>query len=135
AAPRGCGARSRGAGQRPPPGAQPDRRRRRRYGVHGDRARRRRLEDSPMDALIVVDMQAGLLNGTPKHALGAVMERINRLADMVRGDGGAVIWIRHCGRPGDDFERPKPGWSFLPELNRQAGDLVVEKSLNDAFAG
>lgn len=88
-----------------------------------------------MDAMIVVDMQAALLNGAPKYALGAVMERINRLADMVRGDGGAVIWIRHCGRPGDDFEPHKPGWSFLPELSRQAGDLVVEKRLNDAFAG
>jgi nicotinamidase-related amidase len=88
-----------------------------------------------MDALIVVDMQAGLLIGPPKHDLRGVIARINQLAAMVRDRSGKVIWIQHCGRPDDDFAPHKPGWSFLPELDRMAIDIVVRKTLNDPFAG
>ena len=86
-----------------------------------------------MDAIIVVDMQVGLLNGPPKRDLQGVVRRINLLTAMVRGRSGKVIWIRHCGKPGDAFERDAEGWSFLPELDRQPDDAVIEKTLNDPF--
>jgi nicotinamidase-related amidase len=87
-----------------------------------------------MDAMIVVDMQVGLLAGPPKHDLHGVVDRINRLAAMLRARAGRIIWIRHCG-VGDEFARGTPGWAFLPELDRPPADLVVEKTLNDPFAG
>jgi nicotinamidase-related amidase len=88
-----------------------------------------------MDAMLVVDMQVGLLNGKPKHDLRGVMDRINRLAGKVREKSGRVILVQHCGRKGDDFEPQTPGWAFLPELLRDTGDVVVRKKLNDPFAG
>jgi nicotinamidase-related amidase len=88
-----------------------------------------------MDAMLVVDMQVGLLNGDPKHDLRGVIERINRLAAKVRGQSGKVIFIRHCGAKGDDFEPQAPGWQFLPELLPDPADIVVPKALNDPFAG
>jgi len=87
------------------------------------------------DALVVVDMQAGLLDGPPKHDLMNVVRRINAVAAFLRRQGGAVVWIRHCGKAGDGFERGEPGWAFLPELDRHPADLEVEKTLNDSFAG
>jgi hypothetical protein len=33
----------------------------------------------------------------------------------------------------DGFEPSKPGWSFLPEMDRQRADVVVQKTLNDPF--
>ena len=63
-----------------------------------------------MDAMLVVDMQVGLLNGEPKHDLHGVIERINRLAAKVRERSGAVIFVQHCGDAGDDFEPDMPGW-------------------------
>ena len=87
-----------------------------------------------MDALIVIDMQVGLLAGPPKHDLANVIDRINQLAVSVRERGGTVIWIQHCGPEGDEFEAGKPGWNFLPELQRSDRDIVVAKTLNDAFA-
>lgn len=86
-----------------------------------------------MDAIIVVDMQVGLLNGPPKHDLQGVIQRINLLTNMVREQSGKVIWIRHCGKAGDDFEPYTEGWSFLPELSRHRDDVVIEKTLNDPF--
>lgn len=88
-----------------------------------------------MDVILVVDMQVGLLDGLPKHDLCGVIDRINLLTAMVRGGSGKVVWIRHCGKPGDGFAPQTTGWAFLPELIRSADDIVVEKTLNDPFAG
>lgn len=88
-----------------------------------------------MDALIVVDMQVGLLNGGPKHDLHGVIERINRLAARVREQSGLVIFIQHCSGTEDDFVPGTPGWALLPELHRTPADLVIRKTLNDPFAG
>ncbi len=88
-----------------------------------------------MDAMLVVDMQVGLLNGQPKHDLRGVIERINRLAARVREQSGTVIFLQHCGCKGDDFEPETPGWALLPELDREPSDVVVQKTLNDPFAG
>jgi nicotinamidase-related amidase len=86
-----------------------------------------------VDVIIVVDMQVGLLDGPPKLDLQGVIQRINLSTNMVRKQSGQVIWIRHCGKAGDAFERDTTGWSFLPELSRKPDDLVVEKALNDPF--
>jgi nicotinamidase-related amidase len=88
-----------------------------------------------MDAMVVVDMQVGLLNGEPKHDLHGVLDRINRVTARMRSRSGKVVWIQHCGCVGDDFEPNKPGWSLLPALDRRQADPVVRKTLNDAFAG
>ena len=87
-----------------------------------------------MDALVIIDMQVGLLDGAPKHDLAHVIGRINRLAARVRQRGGKVIWVQHCGPERTEFTPGQPGWQFLPDLQRVDGDLVVAKTLNDAFA-
>ena len=78
-----------------------------------------------MDALIVVDMQVGLLNGEPKHDLCGVIERINRLAAKVRERSGQVIFVQHCSGAEDDFVPGTPGWALLPELNLAPADIVI----------
>jgi nicotinamidase-related amidase len=88
-----------------------------------------------LDTLIVVDMQAGLLNGPPKHDLRNVVERINAVTALVREGAGHIVRIRHCGKRGEDFERSAASWEFLPGLAIGKDDCIVEKSLNDPFAG
>ena len=55
-----------------------------------------------MDAIIVVDMQVGLLNGPPKLDLAGVVERINRLTARTRARSGTVIFVQHSRRAGED---------------------------------
>jgi nicotinamidase-related amidase len=88
-----------------------------------------------VDAIVVVDMQVGLLNGAPKRDLQGVIQRINLLTAMVRKQPGKVIWIRHCGKRGDGFEGHTEGWAFLPELSCHRNDVLIEKTLNDPFVG
>ena len=79
-------------------------------------------------------MQVGLLTGPTRHDLTGVIARINRLAAAMRAEGGHVIWIQHHSASDDDFRPGSPGWHLLPDLHRQPADIVVGKTLNDAFA-
>jgi nicotinamidase-related amidase len=88
-----------------------------------------------MDVIIVVDMQVGLLGGPPKYDLHGVIDRINSLTAMVRGRSGRVALVRHCGKRGEAFEPGTADWEFLPELDHQEDDIVIEETLNDPFAG
>jgi nicotinamidase-related amidase len=88
-----------------------------------------------MDVMLIVDMQAGLLQGSPKYDLPGVVDRINRLAASLRGRSGQVIFVQHCDDRDPDFAFQSPGWQFLPELLRDASDVVVRKHLNDPFVG
>jgi hypothetical protein len=76
-----------------------------------------------------------LLNDAPKQDLQGVIQRINLLTALMRKQSGKVIWIRHCGKAGDGFERHTERWSFLPELSCHGDDVVIEKKLNDPFVG
>jgi len=87
------------------------------------------------DALLVVDMQEGLLRGEPKHDLAAVVERIHRLARRVRRAGGSVVFVQHAGPPGDEFEPHTPGWRLLNGIEVEPGDRFAAKTLNDPFFG
>lgn len=88
-----------------------------------------------MDALLVVDMQEGLLRGGQKHDLAGVIQRINFVANRVRRTGGTVFFIQHAGPTGDDFEPSTPGWRLLSAITTEHSDRVVSKTLNDAFFG
>jgi nicotinamidase-related amidase len=88
-----------------------------------------------MDVMLVVDMQVGLLQGSPKYDLAGVVERINRLAASLRDRSGKVVFIQHCDDSDPDFALHSPGWRLLPELLRDSSDIVVRKHLNDPFAG
>jgi len=88
-----------------------------------------------LDALVIVDMQEGLLLGDEKHELTSVVERINRLAARVRKRGGAVFFVQHQGTPGDGFAPGEPGWPILAAMDRKSEDRVVPKTLNNAFCG
>lgn len=87
-----------------------------------------------MKALLVIDMQVGLFGkDTPRHDADGVVGRINALARAVRQARGIVIFVQHDGPQGDTFEPGTDGWTILPSLERQDGDVVVHKRACDAF--
>src|SRR5260221_4107407 len=86
------------------------------------------LADRPNTALLVVDVQTGVVANA--HDRGAVIANIAALAHKARGDGVAVVWVRHENEelvPGQD------AWQIAPELVPGPGEPIVEKRYGDAF--
>lgn len=85
-------------------------------------------------ALIIIDMQQGSFTAqAPKHDADALVDRLNRLGEIVRSAGGSVIFVQHDGPLGDPHHPDLPGWQLLPELRVTDGDLRVRKRSCDAF--
>ena len=96
----------------------------------------------PDTALIVVDLQKGIVDLPVIHPIADVIERARALADAFRARGRPVVLVRVSGRaPGRTEQTPtrtgvRPdGWTDLvPALDRQPGDIVVTKRSWGAFA-
>jgi len=86
------------------------------------------LADRPNTALLVVDVQVGVVAGA--HAAAAVIANIKTVVDKARLANVPVIWVRHA------HEALKPGsdaWQIVPALVPEAGEVMIEKAYPDAF--
>jgi nicotinamidase-related amidase len=96
----------------------------------------------PGTALIVIDLQKGIVNGNFIHPIGEVVHRTRALADFFRARNLPVVLVNVAGRPpGRTEQGPRgnialsEGWTeLLPELGRQASDITVTKRSPGAFA-
>lgn len=87
-----------------------------------------------MKALLVVDMQVGLLESqTPPRDVSGIVQRINDVAQAVRESHGMVIFVQHHGPNGDIFAPNNSGWHILPSLEQTEHDRIVAKTTCDAF--
>src|ERR1700723_454482 len=95
----------------------------------------------PKTALIVIDLQKGIVGFPTVHPIGEVVQRSRSLADAFRRRGLPVVLVNVAGgAPGRTEQPPRittfpAGWTDLvPELNRQPSDIVVTKRTWGAFA-
>jgi nicotinamidase-related amidase len=93
-------------------------------------------------ALIVIDLQKGIVGVPTVHAAAEIVGHAAELAHAFRERGLPVVLVNVTGAaPGrTDLVRPKfsfpPDWAELaPELDRQPGDFVVTKQRVGAFIG
>jgi nicotinamidase-related amidase len=95
----------------------------------------------PMTALIVVDLQKGVVALPLVHPIGAVVARARALADAFRERGLPVALVNVAGGAPGRTEQSRQtgfwpeGWAdLIPELNQQPDDIVVTKRTWGAFA-
>lgn len=96
----------------------------------------------PMTALIVVDLQKGIVGHPMIHPLSQVVDRTRELIDAFRAENLPVVLVNVVGRaPGRTEQGPRiglpatEGWSeLLPELGAQSSDIFVTKRSWGAFA-
>ena len=96
----------------------------------------------PNTALIVIDLQRGVVNGNFIHPIGEVVDRTCALIDVFRAKDLPVALINVAGRaPGRTEQGLRGNTSFaegwtdlLPQLDRQPSDIVVTKRSWGAFA-
>jgi len=94
----------------------------------------------PKTALIVIDLQKGIVSLPCAHPVGDVIQRAGALADAFRGRALPVVLVNVAGAPSGRTEQaPRvrefpAGWTDLvPELKQQREDHIVTKRTVDAF--
>lgn len=87
------------------------------------------LEDRPGTALLVVDVQNGVVGGA--HERDAVVGNIAALIDKARDRSVPVVWVQH-NNP-DNLPRGSENWQLVPELTRDDAEPLVEKQYADSF--
>ena len=88
------------------------------------------LSDRPNTALMVIDVQNGVVTGA--HARDEVVANINSLVDKARAEGVPVVWVQHSD---DDMPQGSPDWEYVPELVREDSEPLVHKNYGDSFEG
>lgn len=84
--------------------------------------------DRPGSALLVVDVQVGVVAGAPRR--DEVVARIRELVDRARTDGVPVVWVQHSD---DGLPQGSDEWAYVPELEIRDGEPVVHKRYGDSF--
>jgi nicotinamidase-related amidase len=81
-------------------------------------------------ALIVIDLQAGVLEGCFEAA--AVVARSRALVERARAAGVPVVWVQH---EEEDMPHGSPSWQLVAGLVPAPDEARVYKTYCDAFAG
>jgi nicotinamidase-related amidase len=88
------------------------------------------LTDRPNTALLVIDVQNGVMSGA--YERDAVVANINTLVANARAKKVPVIWVQHSG---EGLERDSDVWQYVPELVRDESEPLVHKLYGDSFEG
>ena len=86
------------------------------------------LENRPNTALLVIDVQNGVVGGT--HERDTVVANVSTLVDRARQEEVPVVWVQHSSEhlsPGSD------PWRIVPELSPDDAEPLVAKTYTDSF--
>ena len=86
------------------------------------------LPDRPNTALLVVDVQNGVVAGS--HNRDEMIANINTLVDKARDEQVTVVWVQHAD---DDLVPDSEAWQYVPELERHDDEPLVHKRYGDSF--
>jgi nicotinamidase-related amidase len=86
------------------------------------------LDNRPNTALLVVDVQNGVVEGAPGR--DTVVENVGTLVDKARQEGVPVVWVQHND---EGLARGSDEWRIVPELSPGEEEPLVEKSYGDSF--
>lgn len=89
-----------------------------------------------MDALLILDLQVGLVHGPDKPWRGeAMIEAVNTLLDKAHAAGAPVFLARHVGPEGSPLAPDGALTQLIPELRLDGSERVFEKRRPNAFVG
>ena len=86
------------------------------------------LPDRPNTALLVIDVQNGVVAGTPNR--DGVIANIKTLVGKARVEHVPVIWVQHSD---DNLVEGSEHWQYVAELARDDAEPLVHKHYGDSF--
>lgn len=88
------------------------------------------LPDRPNAALLVIDVQNGVVTGAPGR--DAVVANIVTLVGKARAASVPVVWVQHDD---EQLVRGSEAWQLVPELAPDPAEPLVHKHYGDSFEG
>src|SRR3989454_7795773 len=86
------------------------------------------LENRPNTALLVIDVQNGVVDGA--HQRDAVVANVASLVEKARRERVPVVWVQHTDK---GLPRGSEQWRIVPELTPGDAEPLVEKRYGDSF--
>jgi nicotinamidase-related amidase len=86
------------------------------------------LEHRPNTALLVIDVQNGVVEGN--HERDAVVANVGSLVEKARRERVPVVWVQHSS---EQLARGSDEWRIVPELTPGDAEPLVEKEYGDSF--
>ena len=87
------------------------------------------LPDRPNTALLVIDVQNGIVAGT--YTRDGVIRNMGTLVGKARAENVPVLWVQHSDD--GELERGSESWQYVPELVLGESEPVVHKRYADSF--
>jgi nicotinamidase-related amidase len=86
------------------------------------------LQNRPNTALLVIDVQNGVVRGS--HERDSVVSNVASLVQKARAERVPVVWVQHSD---EGLARGSEDWKYVPELDPQESEPLVEKNYGDSF--
>ena len=86
------------------------------------------LDNRPNTALLVIDVQNGIVEGTPHR--DEVVANVGRLVKKARQEQVPVVWVQHSD---ENLARGSDDWRIVPELDPDGAEPLIEKNYFDSF--
>jgi nicotinamidase-related amidase len=86
------------------------------------------LPGRPNTALLVVDVQQGVVEGAPGR--DAVVGNVGSLVEKARREQVPIVWVQHSS---DQLVRGSEAWRIVDELSPGEDEPLVEKQYGDSF--
>jgi nicotinamidase-related amidase len=91
-------------------------------------------EEKPMKtALLVIDVQVGIIDHFPAYNKDQVLSNIDDLLTKARAARVLVIYLRHDGGKGDPLEAHTAGWQVHQRVAPVEGEPIVDKRSCSSF--
>ena len=86
------------------------------------------LSDRPNTAVVVIDVQNGVVAGASRR--DEVIANINSVVQRARSSEVPVIWVQHQS---EELPEGSEQWQYVPELEIAEDEPVVHKRYGDSF--
>src|ERR1019366_3069121 len=86
------------------------------------------LENRPNTALLVVDVQKGVVEGA--HERNTVVANVASLVEKARQEDVPVVWVQHSD---EGLTEGSDAWRIVPELSPDEAEPLIAKNYGDSF--
>jgi nicotinamidase-related amidase len=84
-------------------------------------------------ALVIIDVQVGLVRLMPPELQDRVLSNIAVLLSKARSSGMNVLFIQHDGPKGHPLEARSAAWAIHPSILPTKEERVIRKKASDSF--